>query len=612
MFRRILQSYSPAVVIAACAFLAALLLRLNCLDCKGPWYDEVASLDVAGRGFPAFLTDRFGWMSVQTPLYYFVVWLSSLPIDPTVSAVFVRLPSALAGAISVLALYGIGKETFGRSMGLLAGVALAFSAVHIGYSQDLRPYSLIVLFTLLSVYSLLMAERAGERRWWVAFVAAAVIDLYISYFALSLVLPALVPFLAWMLTKSRKNAHYRPLLLALALLVVAAIPLVLDLASVPRSAPVWSAFTPSLVLNQFVLAFTQLTRIGAGGAAEAIVQWVLFALALLGLGFGARDKKWGGVILCASFLLVPSLLMAVFRTSNTVFQRYILFTLPFYLLLVANGVLGLWTLATERGFVAKTFGVVRYALMLGVVLPFVYSSWVYFDTSQYRVFGTQPDYRGVSAYLQSVARPDDIILVADEPGLGATVLGYYWDTHPPAPFYDVRDPRLPLTAGGNIYLVVSFFQNDAAFLGKLGSSQNNWASYQLFQRAAVLQSKSGDVVGTLEQLAGTLEAENNSFQPVVTLRGSLAQLRGDSDTAAQAYNKAGAYFGTGEEYFKTADGYLQRGDVARAWREAIISKFMQPGNPKIHEWMAARLREEGLNDLAEREESIERSLGGAP
>src|SRR5215216_853382 len=83
-------------------FMLGLLLRLYCLDCYSIWYDEVASIEVAQRGLNAIFTDRFGWMNVQTPLHYFQVWLTMQPVDPTATSILVRLPSALAGALTPL------------------------------------------------------------------------------------------------------------------------------------------------------------------------------------------------------------------------------------------------------------------------------------------------------------------------------------------------------------------------------------------------------------------------------------------------------------------------------------------------------------------------------
>ena len=589
-------------------FLVALALRLYCLDCKGLWYDEVASLEVAGRGLDAFLTDRFGWMSVQTPMHYLLVWLTSWPLDPAQSAVFVRLPSALAGALTTLVVYGLGRELFGRQAGLLAGISLALSAVHIGYSQDLRPYSLLVLCTVLSVYCLVVAERTGERRWWLAFILASLANLYLSYFALTLVMPALVPYLLWLIYHARAGKTGRYVLPSFLVVAVGSIPLLLDLVSVPRNAPDWGLLIPSLVATQYNLALTQLTKIGIGGPLEIILQWLFFVLSLAGLAFGVRDRRWHGVILCAGFLIVPSLLMALFRTNNTVFQRYILFTLPFYLLLVANGLVSMWHVVAGRKLNSAVGRVARVAFAGFLLVPFAYSAWVYFDPAQYRIFNTQPDYRGVAQYLRSVARPDDLIILADEPALASTVLGYYWYAGSPASFYDARDPRLPSTSKGSIYLVVSFFQNDPSFLQRLSAPGNGWLDARHFERVAVLRAPPGDVSASLDRLISIVAAENPQFQPVLTMRASLSQLRGSVTTAATTYASAGEYFGTGEEYLRTAEGYLERGDRARAWREALISKFMRPGSSTLHAWLAARLIEENRPDIGSIEQEIAKLL----
>ena len=112
-------------------FLLALGLRAYCLDCYSLWFDEIASLEVAQYGPGFFFTDRFGWMRVQTPLHYFTVWLTTLLADPTATAFFVRLPSALAGALTPVVVYALGKEAFGRAPGLLAAGLLALSFIHL-------------------------------------------------------------------------------------------------------------------------------------------------------------------------------------------------------------------------------------------------------------------------------------------------------------------------------------------------------------------------------------------------------------------------------------------------------------------------------------------------
>src|SRR5438477_10008090 len=133
-------------------FLIGLVLRLATLDAHSLWYDEVLSIETAQRGLNAIFTDRFGWMLVQTPLHYFLVWLTIQPADPTSTSFLVRLPSALAGSLTILVVYGIGRELFGRAPGLAAALLVALSTVALDYSQDLRPYAILTLLTALSVY----------------------------------------------------------------------------------------------------------------------------------------------------------------------------------------------------------------------------------------------------------------------------------------------------------------------------------------------------------------------------------------------------------------------------------------------------------------------------
>jgi hypothetical protein len=275
--------------------------------------------------------------------------------------------------------------------------------------------------------------------------------------------------------------------------------------------------------------------------------------------------------------------------------------------LIANGLSGLLALLKrEQEPWIRPLGV---AVSVLLVAPFAYSAWVYFDPAQYRVFGSQPDYRGVAQYLSETAHPNDLILVADEPALGATVLGYYWHGTPPAPLFDARDPRLPTTVSGSVYLVVSFFQNDSAFLDKLSVLTNGWQSAHRFERVTVLQAQTRDTMAALDHIVSLLASENARFQPVLTLLGSISQLRGTASDAVQEYQAAGEYFDTGDEYFRTAEGYLQRGDPNRAWREALISKFMRPANAPLHTWLSSLLQAEGYSNQSAMESQIANRLG---
>ncbi len=590
-------------------FALGLALRLYHLDYYGLWYDEVASIEIARRGVAAIFTDRFGGMLVQTPLHYFIVWLMDRLADPASTASFVRLPSALAGALVPPCVYVLGRETLGRGPGLIAALLVALTPVQIMHSQDVRPYTMLTLFSVLTAYCLLRAERTGRAGWWAAFALAAMADLYISYFTITLFLPALAPYVLWVLyslyghgpgtgtAPAGRSRRYAPA--AFAAIAIACIPLLLDLLRLERTAPNLGAL-PALVGTYMVAYFTRLAPVGVGGAVEEYAQWGLLLLAVVGLVSGVRSgsRRARGAVLCLSVVVIPALILAAFRTSNIVFLRYALFAVPFYYLLAAGGLVSVarqGQAATGR-WLRPLAGVVAVAVGAGLVMLLAVGAGIYFNPGEHTRLSYMPDYRGAALYLARKATPHDLIIMVDEPALGMAVVNFYWHGTPPAPTYDSRDPRLfaqPTGDVGSVYWVISFFQNDPDFMEEI-SADPKWAGSQRFERVVVVEEHTDDLPASFDRLVSRLEARLPDFQPVKTLRGCVYQAQGQAEQAASAYRAAGAYYPQlGEEFLATAQGFAGRGDAARAWREAITSKFMQPGNPEVHRWLAAYLQQAG-------------------
>ena len=586
--------------------LLALALRLYCLDCYGLWYDEVASVEIARRGPWAVITDRFGGMLVQTPLHYLQVWLTLLPGDPASSAVWVRLPSVLAGTLTLPVVYGLGRMMFGQAAALVAALLLMVSPVHIGYSQDARPYALLVLFTAISVYCLLRAEReegAEMSRWWWGFAGSTALAIHTSYFGLTLFLPALSSYLAWVLYRAWRRGSLRAALAPVAAIAIASVPIAWDVLRVERASP-----DPSLLINevkllldQFALLPMTLAKIGLGGLAEAWAQWGLFGLALVGAIWGRARY----VALCALMLIIPALELALFKTTNQVFQRYALFVLPFYLLLMGNGLALLWLgVVGRRALILHPSirNIFAGAISAVVAMMFALGAYLYFNPAEHRRFSYLPDYRGAAQYLAEVAEPGDIIVLVDEPALGAEVMNFYWRGSPPTLARDARDPRLRADIpAGDIFWVISFFQNDPAFMRDLPLFDPRWREAARFERILVLrEERPGPPLVGLSRLVELMRMVAPTLQPVQTLSGVVLQAEGQGRDAAVLYSGAGAYYrGLGGEFLVSAQGFLARGDKPKAWREAITSFFMQPGDPRIHELMSQMLLDEGYRAESE-------------
>lgn len=584
-------------------FLLGLGLRLTCLDCLNLWYDEIASVETAQSGIEALFNDRFGWMLVQSPFHYLLVWLTLQPADPTATATFVRLPSAIAGALLPLLVYGIGRETFGRLQGLFAALFSALSIALIDLSQDVRPYSMLAFLTVLSVYCLLMSERTGSAKWWSAFALVTAANILHAYTALTLVMPALAPYMLWALWRlwSNRSKERRPLYyagLSYAALAVASLFTLLSLIQVPRIAPDLSKVSLGGILNVCIQVLVWFTRFDLGDEVEVISQLGLLLLAILGVYAGVKAGQGRWVILCVLLCLVPSILLAILSTTNSVFPRYTLFVGPFYFLLAANALASLVSLTNKMSVPATIARTLRVggAVIAGLVaLVFVAGALRFAGAEGHADLTYHPDFRGAARYLSQHATPQDLIVFIDDPSLGYTAAGFYWRGSPPAPAFDARDPRLFAHKGsGDILFVMNSL--DSELTTRIADPSQGWTDVQRFHGVAILHEADSDrsVVNSMERLVAKLATVRPDYPPIVTLQGCVAQARGDATRAAELYRKAGSYFLSDNEYLQTAQGFAARGEMEKAWREAAISKFMRPGNPELQIWLAQQLQQAGF------------------
>ena len=127
----------------------AAFLRLFALGRESLWLDEAMSVGSSKASL---------WSIAQTtasqdtlpPLYYFLLHLWMLLFGQTETAI--RSLSACLGIVSVFLMYKVGQELFDRKTGLIASFLMAISAFALAYSQEARPYALMLMLTLLSFF----------------------------------------------------------------------------------------------------------------------------------------------------------------------------------------------------------------------------------------------------------------------------------------------------------------------------------------------------------------------------------------------------------------------------------------------------------------------------
>jgi 4-amino-4-deoxy-L-arabinose transferase-like glycosyltransferase len=163
-----------AGLITACAF----LLRIYQIGEQELWIDEALSFHratTAGGLRPDIVGDP------SPPLYYLLLRMWIMMAGTGEGAL--RLPSAIYGTLFVVTVLWTGCEFFNRRVGLWSAAFSAVAPIHIYYSQEARPYALLVLLLLLTTVLLGRAVRIQGRTNWMLVTGSAVAALYTHYFA---------------------------------------------------------------------------------------------------------------------------------------------------------------------------------------------------------------------------------------------------------------------------------------------------------------------------------------------------------------------------------------------------------------------------------------------
>jgi len=160
--------------------LVALVLRLPLLT-GSFWLDEAAQALESIRPL-AQQTDITG--DFQPPLFHYLIHFA---VQASRAEWWLRLwGSLIPGIITVWATYQLSKKLFNEKVAGGAALLLATSSLHIFYSQELRPYSLAVMWAMISTLLLL----AKKFDWW-QFAGVSLLGVYTSYLYPFFLLPQL-------------------------------------------------------------------------------------------------------------------------------------------------------------------------------------------------------------------------------------------------------------------------------------------------------------------------------------------------------------------------------------------------------------------------------------
>jgi 4-amino-4-deoxy-L-arabinose transferase-like glycosyltransferase len=324
------------------------------------------------------------------------------------SEVALRLPSALAGVICVPITYGVATRWLGRKVGLLSALLVAVSPIHIWYSQEARPYALLMLLGLVAVRLLQRAldspESVGAT---VGFAVCTAATFYVHTVAV-----AFIGALGLFVLLATPRRHLRSWLLTLAGIGLLCVPGGMLLARVPTvSANPAYRFDPShlaYTLWTFGTGFSlgpTLTELRLEGLASvrrnvalvAPVLGLLSALLVWSVVSLWRDRR---ETLAALALWVTApvafVIVGAMVTSHPYNVRYTVLAIPPTLILLAVGIHAL-----PHPRVRQATGALLLACS-GAAL------WNYYTNPRY----ARDDNRGAAAFLRARAGPDDLVIAS--------------------------------------------------------------------------------------------------------------------------------------------------------------------------------------------------------
>lgn len=341
-----------ALTVALCAALA-FALRLHTLGDRPLWVDEAGSWAYALLDVPS-LFGVMGRVEPTPPNYYLLIKLWMALGDG--SEFWLRLSSALAGAVSVL-LFGLFlQRAFGPAAAIWGAAFLAVAGGHLRYTQEVRVYSFIFM---LFVLGLLLAERlvdamrspAARRRQWrlaVGLGIASGVMINLHYSAAFAAATLYVYGLCLLIAERRATVGRVAVLVASGLggllLAVPVLSLAVGIAAGSGAGAYWEP-PPGLAQAFFefemVLFAPQLHRMALPGT--------LLSLAALGACLWAGRRHPQVAALSAAFVFAAASFFAVSQVVPIMMGRTVLFTLALTAAVLACGLAELgrrpWLLA---------------------------------------------------------------------------------------------------------------------------------------------------------------------------------------------------------------------------------------------------------------------------
>jgi uncharacterized membrane protein len=330
------------------------MLRFVSLGGQSLWVDEMLTLNNAYIGQDLKASHIFG--NLQGPAVSLMMhgWASL-----SSNEAYLRIPFAVAGALTIIAGFFLARHAAGFWTAINTMVFLALSPVLLWYSQEIRGYAFVLLFTVLMTYFLLRwADRRDGRSliWYGVFAFAALVSNLSAAFILA------AHFLYLLVVPARRRLAGKWIVTILVVLLVFSPWVRQILVKVsPENAAAGQSSQPlrgggpltivALPYSFFVYSVgyslgpsVRDLQTRSEQAVRENIHWILLTLVVFAIPFLAGLRRFamedrGLLVLLLLSLVIPLLAVSVLSARNIkVFTpRYALVCLPAYAMIIGRG-----------------------------------------------------------------------------------------------------------------------------------------------------------------------------------------------------------------------------------------------------------------------------------
>ncbi len=187
------------IVLISILTIIAIALRSYYMAQKPLWLDEIYGYQLGQVGLIRIIQNSL--YDPNPPLYYLLQWAAS-GFGLWQSEWALRWPSVLAGCLTVLFTYKLGRHYTDSISAFLGALLIAISPYHIFYSQEARSATLITLLSAITMFFVIkLLASPGRKELWILYGLFTLGGLYANY---SFVLITSIQLLYLFLTLERR------------------------------------------------------------------------------------------------------------------------------------------------------------------------------------------------------------------------------------------------------------------------------------------------------------------------------------------------------------------------------------------------------------------------